>query len=193
MSARYKGFTLIELMLAIALLAMTAGIVIPRLNTSALTRTRLDKDTAHLAATARYAHNLAITTGIVHLLYLDTDNNRYWITTQSDPRRKSINLPLGQLSEDIRFVSIQGKNTATYTTSLRFSPQGWADTSVIQLADSENNFRYIFIHPLLGRVDIYDTCPDLVPILAPPLSDRGRMETFSIATESSESENLDRM
>jgi MSHA pilin protein MshC len=86
---RQKGFTLIEILLVIVVVAILAAVAIPRITKTGLYGRYLVYTTAHRIATdMRLARRLAVTTGDVHLFICSSaggssDFNEYQIERQS--------------------------------------------------------------------------------------------------------------
>ncbi|MBU0570665.1 MAG: prepilin-type N-terminal cleavage/methylation domain-containing protein [Candidatus Omnitrophica bacterium] len=81
-----KGFTVIEVLLAVVIMAILAAVLLPRLNKADLYGKYLVYTTAHqIAADARLARRLAVTTGDRHRIrcYEDGGYDRYKIERDS--------------------------------------------------------------------------------------------------------------
>ena len=78
------GFTLIELLVVLAILAVIAGLILPRLGNS-LHRAALDGTTTEIAAALRAASGRAIADDEVTVFQGDGGGNGYWIGHQYRP------------------------------------------------------------------------------------------------------------
>ncbi|MDR1160254.1 MAG: prepilin-type N-terminal cleavage/methylation domain-containing protein, partial [Syntrophomonadaceae bacterium] len=75
-STREKGFTLIELVVGVAILSILAVLTVPRLN-AVLDNMRLEADARELAQVLRDARMEAICSGEVKNIYFYTSANQY--------------------------------------------------------------------------------------------------------------------
>lgn len=78
-STRKKGFTLIELVLVVAMVGIIVAIVLPRLDPF-VPRRRLKSAARILSGTISLAYGEAIAKNKVYRLYVDTADDKYWIT-----------------------------------------------------------------------------------------------------------------
>jgi len=77
------GFTLVELLVVVAILALSVGLVMPRLGNS-LRRAALDGSTSEIRAALRAARAAAIAQGRVSVFRGDSAGNGYWIDGKYD-------------------------------------------------------------------------------------------------------------
>lgn len=73
---RSAGFTLVELMLVMAMLVIVLGIAAPSLSRFFAGRS-LDSEARRFVALTRYGQNLAVSEGIPYLLSIDAEQRRY--------------------------------------------------------------------------------------------------------------------
>jgi type II secretion system protein H len=160
-----KAFTLIELVIVLAIIGIVAGVAAPYLAGAALSRNRLSRDANRLAAVARQARNLAVCTARQRVLHLDGRTGEYWVTAaetgspagrEAETTEDESTLLNGRLSEGVRFTALGGANrdAGCQTASFRFSPQGWADVATIRLMDGNGQGRTLTITPLLGVTEV---------------------------------------
>src|SRR5262249_30547807 len=80
-SIRQRGFTLIEILAVVAILALVAAFVVP--NLGGFRRRALNNEAHQLAAQLELARQRAIVTGVPHQVWLDLDQAEYrleWLT-----------------------------------------------------------------------------------------------------------------
>jgi type II secretion system protein H len=76
-----NGFTLLELIVVLTLLSIMLAAVVPVFSASA-TRSRHDQALRSLVATLRFAQERAIADGVEYRVYLDPDEDAYWVSRQ---------------------------------------------------------------------------------------------------------------
>ncbi len=82
-SNRRNGFTLLEIVVSIAVLSLILGVVISRMDT--MLEWDMKKASNKLASTMRYLYNKAASEGLYIRLVLDIDENVYWVEATTDP------------------------------------------------------------------------------------------------------------
>ncbi|HYD48074.1 MAG TPA: prepilin-type N-terminal cleavage/methylation domain-containing protein [Terriglobales bacterium] len=154
------GFTLLELMLVLVILAVTVGLMIPRFRDRS--QQELESHAKRLIMTFRLLRSEAILHEATYRLNYDLDGERYWITT-SDRRANLDNLvtELGSLARrtqlpeliEIRDVAlpmhdVRVNQGEVYT---EFYPDGTVDPTVIHLA-TERTAMTLFVDPMNNRL-----------------------------------------
>ncbi len=84
-SRRRAGFTLIEILAVVAILALTAAFVVP--NLGAMRSRSLQQQGRKIAALCELARQRAIVTGIPHRLLIDLEDGAYrmeWLVTEAE-------------------------------------------------------------------------------------------------------------
>jgi Tfp pilus assembly protein FimT len=155
---------LIELLVVIFILALLAGVVVPRFTGDVIERANLRAATGRIAAAATFAHNQAASRAVMHELHLDFENGAYWVESEK---------PVETGEEESRHVAVRGKLPSGVTirdirmereipwdeavAKVRFSPEGWADTAAIYIVDSQARVHTVLVLGQLGRVETYDS------------------------------------
>jgi len=155
-----SGFTLIELAIVVLVIAIVARIAIPKLRS--VTGAELTAATRRLANTTRYLYEEAALRGSVLALYFDLDRQEYWVAhiedstgflvEDTDLLARRVALP-----EDVHIVDVFVPGVGSFTQGLvptRFYPEGYADRSIVHLADEEGHAYTLRIDPILGRADV---------------------------------------
>jgi type II secretion system protein H len=147
---RQKGFTLIEVLLVIVVMAILAVIVIPRISKTGLYNRYIVYVTVHrIAADTRLARRLAVTTGDVHRLRCSaaggsSDYNEYVIQYQNGGGWTTV----GETKDIPDEITVSGDQ------EVQFNPNG--------SADGDHTFRYridsdryqVSVNEVTGRVKL---------------------------------------
>ena len=159
---RAGGFTLIELVMVIAIIGVVFGLVLPRFS-GFLGSAELGSSARILAGTARAIHNEAGRQGREIVLHLNLDKDEYWATYKT---AKGVEKELGgtflkrrSLPEGISFKDIVLHNkyvTQQGEVSLVFSPLGRVGRTVIHLQDRSGKNFTVRIKPYNGQVEVYN-------------------------------------
>lgn len=140
---RSLGFTLLELMLVLAIAALVLGIALP-LMSSALPGVQLNGSARELAATLRYARSRAMATDTEVVVHLDLDQREVGLTGST----KTIHIPQGL---EITLDTAQSELTGDRSGAIRFYPQGSSTGGRITLLQGERQLR-VDVDWLTGRV-----------------------------------------
>jgi type II secretion system protein H len=137
-SAR-AGFTLIELILVMALLVVIAAIVTPQMSQFFRGRT-LENEARRFMTLTRYGQNRAVSEGIPMLVWIDEQNRRYGLEAQpgfldQDHDGKAVEYELaGELEIEVGSAistygvtgtQVMGRNLPANARLIRFQPDGF--------------------------------------------------------------------
>jgi len=152
------GFTLVELIIVMALLGLVLGLVLPRMS-GAGTATSASRQ---LIGMMRMLYVTAPANQKTYRLYLDLDARAYWaMSVEPDGERTPADSSLAQrvsLPPDVRFSDMttvhQGK-VGVGRALIQFFPLGRTERSVIHVADDQTTLTLV-LNPLTGTVRVLD-------------------------------------
>ena len=154
------GFTLIELAVILLIVAACVAVVFPKFSVGFLDQQRLQSSVNKIASIAEYAHQRAVCAQVTHLLHLDTEKGRYWITAQTSESKV---MPIadgfslrGQLPEGVQFAGVEFRDMRTGskdTVTIEFSPQGWIEPVTIYVASSEGRKMSVVTNEMSGCIE----------------------------------------
>lgn len=157
-SCAQDGFTLIEVVLTIALLALVLGLVMPRIGSNP----SLSESSRHLIAAIQSLYTAAVASNRTYHLNIDLDRQIYWatvVTSDGDrpPTERSLAfraaLPSSIKIEDVT-TGRQAKATAG-NVSIEFFPGGRVAQTVIHLSNPDRIIAMV-LNPLTGAVRVFD-------------------------------------
>ncbi len=164
--ARKAGFTLMELVVVIAILGILFGTAIPRLEHIS-PKYRLRAGARGLGSQINWLRNLSAGTGASYFLHYEPENNSYWVILppreEEDP---DMALEERQTLEPLRlprniFVSAlwlpNGSNVADESADIHFDPYGHEGSHIIYLRNEVGGLICLKFNALLGIVDYFDT------------------------------------
>ena len=99
-TARARGFTLIEIMAAVAIFALLAGLIAPRVGS--LTSRTLRQRAERIAARLELARQRSVLTGVSHRLLVDLDQGGYQLEWQATEAEAEGREPEPALPLDLR-------------------------------------------------------------------------------------------
>ena len=153
------GFTLIEVALTIALLAVSLGLVLPRIGIAP----SLSASSRHLVGAIQALFTAAAASNRTYRLNIDLDQHIYWATVLTTDGDRLPSDPLlasrTALPSTIRFEDVtigrHGKVTAG-KVFIEFSPGGLIDRAVIHLSNHTDQILTMVLNPLTGGVHVTD-------------------------------------
>ena len=116
-----NGFTLIELILVMALLVMVVSLVTPQLAGFFRGRT-LENEARRLMTLTRYGQNRAVAEGVPMLLWMDEQNRRYGLEAQPGYRNEADSRAIEYILADRLEIQV-GAPLSAYATTTRASAQ----------------------------------------------------------------------
>ncbi len=139
-----RGFSLLELLLVIAIMGMLAAVVLPSLP-GALESARLRGSAGEVRATFTLARTLAVSESRSRAVAFDLGRGEYGI--DGDPRKWA-------LPEGIRVAALRPGDAAPEggVLRVRFYPDGSADEAEVALSSSGGGRLRISVDPLTGIV-----------------------------------------
>ncbi len=157
---REAGFTLMELMVVIFIIALAAGIVLPRLPEPE--GARLKSSARNLASGIRFLNDQAIITKKVYRLHLELGENTTRITELSptgdemQPQDQFMGRRLVEEGIDIEDVSVGSRGVVNEgEVVIPFGPSGLGDGVTIHLKAGKAQFTVI-AYPSGGKVTVQE-------------------------------------
>jgi type II secretion system protein H len=162
------GFTLLELLVVIALMSLIAGMVVPRMAGS-LDRMNARTAARKVSAALRYARSQAAAEQIPYVAFLDTEENAIRIgplpreeasgfadsNNVSNPAMRSFSPPRG-----VRFQWVsEAENrfsVSKETNEILFFPSGGASGGRIRLSDEDGREYILSVDRLTGLAEVID-------------------------------------
>jgi general secretion pathway protein H len=139
------GFTLVELVVVLAIMAMGAALVLPSLS-GPLESARFRQGGAELKAAMTQARARAAASGRIRAVRIDLDRGEYGIPADNVGRA---------LPEGVRVASVSapGVKVERGVVDVRFFPDGSADDAEVVLADGADSRITLRVDPLTGVVE----------------------------------------
>ena len=159
---RQCGFTLVELLVVILIIATFVTVVYPKFSDGLLEPQRLRSSVSKIASVAEYAHERAISTHLTHQLNINIEHGTYEVSAhkadgQIVMESGDINLE-GRLPEGVYFIGVEYEDKKLYSgepVSVEFNPQGWIEPVTIYVASSEGRKMGIVIREMLSSVKTF--------------------------------------
>ncbi|MFC1534075.1 Tfp pilus assembly protein FimT/FimU [Thermodesulfobacteriota bacterium] len=163
-----KGYTLIELIVVIALIGLVMSLTVPRFQSAILTDD-LKGTTRKITGLIRTLRNEAIREQKTFYLKFDLESNRFWIDypamTEEErglKRESASSFPAGVQILDIWYRG-EGKKMSG-EMSILFSKRGYIQPSIIHLGSEDGRKYTLVLSPFLGRVKILEDYVDFEDI-----------------------------
>jgi prepilin-type N-terminal cleavage/methylation domain-containing protein len=151
------GFTLIELIIVTALIAIMLAVAIPRLERGLFSDAG-DQTARWIIVNVRELKEKAIADQKTYLLNVSLDTHQLWISTadtsdadEAAAQKKAYHLPKGMSIDDVAFS--QNEHYSSGIIPIHFYAAGYSDKVVIQMSTKDGDHLSFFIHPFLPQVD----------------------------------------
>lgn len=151
-----SGFTLVELLLVVVLLAVIAGLSIPRFSQT-YKKMQLKQSAENLAYVMRYAQSRSITGNQFVRLLFSSERDRYWIEEQEENENfeleyKRINGRMGQ-----SYAVPDNFNIDFNGDAIEFNPDGSIEKKFLYICVNENDQCYtVSTAEQRGMVHVFD-------------------------------------
>ena len=147
-------------MVVILIIAFAASVAYPRLSGGLVERENLRTSVNQLAAVAAHGRDEAAATQQPLVLTLDMERGAYRLANASQDAAVAGGGAgvYGALAEGVTFHSVRltGRpDQPEKIVRLRFTPEGWADPAIIQLAGANGVVNSIVITAPAGRVETF--------------------------------------
>ncbi len=170
---RYSAFTMIEVLVVLVILAVAAGLIVPRMGRS-IEGQELREAAARFAHTARTVRELAVSTRKTAAIEIDLDRGAYSVTVLSSQasggRMQAVQaswLKQGRWPATVRVSEYQtptGSGMSVGVQRLEFLPDGTSSGAFIRLSSDADEYS-IVVRPhngqvVLGDADTHPFMPD---------------------------------
>jgi general secretion pathway protein H len=161
MKKHQKGFTLIELVVVIAILGFMIALVAPRLGE--IGEANLKRSARHLTGMIRFLHEESQAKKRVFRLRFDIHEGNYWVEaltpttekTSEFKRYQSVIAGEGSLSGQTTFRDVAA-GSHPEEPYIEFAPDGWVEHTLIHLRDGSDKDFTLDVKPLNGNTELLE-------------------------------------
>jgi len=137
-----RGFTLVELILVMMLLAVVTAIAVPSLSRS-LRQRNLDGEAARLLALSEYARDEAVSQGVPMTVWIDPNAQRFGVEPKAGYEGDDARAKEFALNTDIHFELDRGATHDGVVDAMEFAPDGSPASSSIDALRLVDRFKSV--------------------------------------------------
>jgi prepilin-type N-terminal cleavage/methylation domain-containing protein len=139
-SGRFRGFTLLELILVMVILSTVLAMAAPSLRGFFASRQSQDA-AAQILALTQFARSQAVCEGTTYRLNFDTDEATYWLTSNRNGAFEELGVEFGRVFDlpkdtELELENVEQDGGESY---IAFNPQGTVTPATIGLIDRRGN------------------------------------------------------
>ena len=158
-SQKKDGFTLIEMMIVIAILGIMITLVIPRLGE--LGDANMKRSARHLTGMIRLLRDESQAQKTVYRLRFDVQGGHYWAEVETLTSEQAVEFVRwqsaigteGSLSGQTTFRDVQAASHPD-DPYIQFTPDGWVENAAIHLRNGDNKDFTLLVNPLMGSTEL---------------------------------------
>jgi len=154
------GFTLIELIVVMALIAMLLFFTVPRLGDTFVFNDSAKKSSRWIITEVRQLKHVAARDQRPYMLNVDLDANRFWVSSKAETETsESSAADTLQLPPDLNITAVEFPGSDPIQSGkaeILFHKQGYSDKALIHIENHRGEKMSFLIEPFLKRVKFYD-------------------------------------
>lgn len=155
-----RGYTYVELVVVIFLVALTLSLAMPRIRDSLLSD-ELKGTTRRLVGLIKNLRTEAVASAVDFALHLDLDQNLYWVesSSMSLEERARVQKEARPFPEGVRVLDVWLQDSGKIMSGevwITISRKGYIQPSVVHLAAEDGRRFTLEMSPFLGKVSIYE-------------------------------------
>ena len=167
-----RGFTLVEVTVVVVIVAVLAGMIVPRL-VGSLASSQLREAARGLLIATRYARDFAVTHRCCCRVRLIPAERKSVVECQTDPQRRPNEYEpiqggifrFSALPEQVRFGRVRieaAEQRAEEPDCITFRPTGGCEAAVIELTDGRRGYS-LLVFPNTGRTRLVQGAVESLP------------------------------
>jgi type II secretion system protein H len=138
---RFRGFTLIELILVLALLAIIMALSAPMLSRS-LRQRGVDQEASRFLALLEYGRSEAVSQGVPMMIWLAPTTGRYGVEAKAGFAGNSTRVRTYTVAKGVTVTAEQGVTANGVLQAVEFAPDGWpveGGAETVRFSDSNGS------------------------------------------------------